>query len=74
MYDWGLVRDSQRQKRDRDGERQREAKRGTAPLYASTRTVAPASACAPSRGGMVMHARKCTCEPLGTRARTCAYL
>jgi hypothetical protein len=30
MYDWG-VRDSERQKRDRDGERQREAKRG-APL------------------------------------------
>ena len=31
MYDWGLVRDSQKQKRDRDGERQREAKRGTPP-------------------------------------------
>ena len=28
MYDWGLVRDRERQKRDRDGERQREAKRG----------------------------------------------
>ena len=27
MYDWGLVRDRERQKRDRDGERRREAKR-----------------------------------------------
>ena len=56
----------ERQRRGEAG-RQREAR----PL---ARKHAHASACAPARAGMGMHARKCTCEPLGTRARTCASL
>ena len=63
MYDWGLVREE----RQIQGEAER-GKERRAPLYASTRTGAPASACAQARGHG-MHAHKCTCEPLGTQAR-----
>jgi hypothetical protein len=55
MYDWGLVRD--REERQIRGEAER-GKERRAPLYASTRTGAPAAACAPARAGMGMHVRK----------------
>ena len=53
MYDWGLVREE----RQIQGEAER-GKERRAPLYASTRTGAPAAACAPARAGMGMHVRK----------------
>ena len=57
MYDWGLVRDREREERQIRGEAER-GKERRAPLYASTRTGAPAAACAPARAGMGMHVRK----------------